>query len=226
MITLLVRAARVLSGPDKVLIEDIFLRDDLLLQTFIILIVLVFFLLIVLIVSLSLIISVLMIDSIIEVLVIELLVLSIKFSHSCIESNGHVLVHKEAFYLFVNGLGLSSCLCVERTEDDRSRGVVLHQGIVIRVDRVLSKLCVQIIRLTFTLQFLKFRFLGDISEFLLNQIKLLLIENVDCAQSIGIFEPLVIKGLQRSQTFVWVLLEHFLHKVACLLTDRILKLDG
>jgi hypothetical protein len=93
MITLLVRASGVLSGPDKVLIEDIFLRDYFLLKPLVFLIVLVFFLLIVLIVSLTLVVCVLMIDSIIEVLVVELLVLSVELAHSCVKSNGHVFVH-------------------------------------------------------------------------------------------------------------------------------------
>ncbi len=134
MITLLVVCSRVLSGSDKVLIEDIFLRDDLLLETLVILVVLVFFLLIVLIVSLTLVVCVLVIDTIIEVLVVELLVLSVEFAHTSIESNGHVLVNQKALHLFIDGFDLCARLSVERAKDHRPRRIVLHQGVVIRVD--------------------------------------------------------------------------------------------
>lgn len=85
-------------------------------------------------VTLTLIVSILVVDSIVEILVVELLILAVEFADSGVESNSHIFVNQQALYLLVNRFGLISSLGVEGTQNDRATRVVLHQGVVTRVD--------------------------------------------------------------------------------------------
>ena len=73
---------------------------------------------------------------------------------------------------------------------------------------MLCKLCVQVMRATI-LVLLQFRFLQNISEFLPNQVLLLLIKYVDTL--FDIVEPRMVKHLFRCEALRDVFLQHVLH---------------
>ena len=110
---------------NQVPVGDVVLCDALVLEPLVVVLVLVL---------LALVVSVLVIDTVVEVLVVELLVLPVQLAHPCVESDCHILVDQLALHLLVYRLGLRAGLRVERTEYHRPTRVVLHQGVVTRVD--------------------------------------------------------------------------------------------
>lgn len=151
----------------EVLVEDIVGGYDLLLEA---LLVLEALLLLLAEIAFTLIVRVLVVYAIVEILVVELLVLAIELADTGVETDGHVFVNQQALDLLVDGLGLCTRLGVEGAQDDRARRIILHQGVIIRVNRVLGKLGVQILRGPLALQLLQLRFLGHIGELLFDKV--------------------------------------------------------
>ena len=99
----------------QVLVEDIVSRYDLLLKA---LLVLEPLLLLFAEVAFALIVCVLVVDAVVEVLVVELLVLAVELADTGVEADRHVLVYQQTLHLLVDGLGLSTRLGVEGTQDN------------------------------------------------------------------------------------------------------------
>lgn len=175
----------------QVLVEDIISRYDLLLEA---LLVLEPLLLLFAEVALALIVGVLVVYAVVEVLVVELLVLAVELADAGVEADGHVLVNQQALHLLVYGLGLRTRLGVEGAQDNRARRVILHQGVIVGVNRVLGKLGVQVLRGPLALELLQLRFLGHVGEFLFDKVQFLLIEDVHIiTECISILKPSVLQ---------------------------------
>lgn len=80
---------------------------------------------------LALVVCILMVDSIVKVLIVKLFVLSVALPDSGVEPDGHVLVNQHILDVFVNRLGIRTCLGVEGTQDHRTTGVILHQSVLV-----------------------------------------------------------------------------------------------
>ena len=171
----------------QVLVEDIVGGYDLLLEALLVLEAL--FLLLAE-VALALIVRVLVVYAIIEVLVVELFVLAVKLADAGVETDGHVFVNQQALHLLVDGLGLCTCLGVEGAQDDRARRIILHQSVIVGVNRVFGKFSIQVLRGPLALQLLQLRFLGHIGELLFDKVKFLLIEDVHIVtKCVSVLEP-------------------------------------
>jgi hypothetical protein len=130
------------------------------------------------------------VDAVVEVLVVELLVLAVELANTGVEADGHVLVNQQTLHLLVDGLGLRTRLGVEGAQDNRARRIILHQGVIVGVNRVLGKLGVQVLRGPLALQFLQLRLLGYIGELLFDKVQFLLIEDVHIiTECISILKP-------------------------------------
>lgn len=135
-----------------------------------------------------------MVDAVVEVLIVELLVLAVELADTGVEADGHVLVNQQTLHLLVDGLGLRTRLGVEGTQDNRARRIILHQGVIVGVNRVLGKLGVQVLRGPLTLQLLQLRFLGHVGELLFDKVQFLLIEDVHIiTECISILKPSVLQ---------------------------------
>lgn len=109
-----------------------------------------------------------MINAIVKVLVVEFLILAVHFPDASVESDGHILVDEERRDLLVYRFRLSTCLSVERAEDNRAGGVIFHQGVIVRVDGMFGELGVEILSLALAEQLLQLGLLRHISELFLD----------------------------------------------------------
>ena len=90
VVSLLLGLGAVLA--DEVLVEDVVGGDELLLESLLVFEPLPLLLRVQ--VALALVVRVLVVHSVVEVLVVELLILTVQLTHACIEPDGHIFINK------------------------------------------------------------------------------------------------------------------------------------
>ena len=236
-------------GRDEVVDLHVRLVDRLFLQPFLFLALTV---LVALLSALSfalLLIRILVIDSIIKVLVVKLLIISVQFAYSRMESDHHIFVFHEARRHLDNLIrSLVARLRIKRTEDDTTRRIILHQTVLMRLQTAFGELCVQVVgstrglmcrqltRLILALdcaqlellllffEVFKFLLLQDVCELFPDEFQFLLVEDVYVIIDI-IVEPWMNQHLLGRGSQLRHLLKHHFHDFNGLLANSVLVLD-